>query len=137
MQVNFNPQVKHQQNFGMAIRSSEGGIRRLTEYISKNQNEIFKLNELVASEARHTNDIFLSTDKFNKLTARVGFLDFSENPNINVSPIDLIENAVNFRKSLERNNVLKSKINLSAQIDKDGYAEALKQIMNKMKIDKL
>lgn len=136
MQVNFNPQVKQHQNFGMAIKADESAIRRLTEYVSSNKKEIFKLNELIASQARHTDDIFLSTDKFNKLTSRVGSSDFMVESQ-NTSPINVIEKTVDFVKSLEQRSILKSKINLSENLSKYGLDEVLNQITNKMKIDNL
>lgn len=136
MQVNFNPQVKQHQNFGMAIKADEGAIRRLTEYVSSNKKEIFKLNELIVSQARHTDDIFLSTDKFNKLTSRVGSSDFMVESQ-NTSPINVIEKTVDFVKSLEQRSILKSKINLSENLSKYGLDEVLNQITNKMKIDNL
>lgn len=71
---NFSTHRNKEQSFG-AIKADDKAIQRLTEFVSNNENRIFKLNELITSQAKNTEDIFLSTDKFNKLTTKIGFAD--------------------------------------------------------------
>lgn len=130
---NFSTHRNKEQSFG-AIKADDKAIQRLTEFVSNNENRIFKLNELITSQAKNTEDIFLSTDKFNKLTTKIGFADNAyETPSSN--PIQIIEEAINFLKSFERHRIMKSNVKLEENISKYGHDEGINQLMNKIRID--
>lgn len=127
MQINLNTQYS-KPYFGMAIKADEKAIRKLADVLHNRRDYIFTLNELIASQSQKSTDIFLSTDRFNNLTTRVGDLtDIKECPAFDA--IQTIQNAASFVDFVERNQMLEN-------VYKQGVDKVISQVINKIKIDK-
>lgn len=132
MKINSVSNPQHQQNFGMAIYADHKAINKLTKFIQTEEKHLFRLNELITSQKNKPQDIFLSTDQFDKLTARVGYDTNTLETN---NPIDVVEYAARIVDGIENRMVLKSQISLNDTIRQNGKEAATQHVINKLKID--